>query len=67
MYSTLLIGALTAVASPQEPEKKVESWDVDPQFAVVQIEIPAIEIPEFTRTNTDRVSRFGNRVSTYQG
>jgi DUF4097 and DUF4098 domain-containing protein YvlB len=47
MYSALLIGALTAVASPQEVEKKVESWDVDPQVAMVQIEIPAIEIPEF--------------------
>jgi DUF4097 and DUF4098 domain-containing protein YvlB len=47
MYSALLIGALTAVASPQEPEKKVESWDIGPQVAMVQIEIPAIEIPEF--------------------
>jgi hypothetical protein len=45
MYTELLMGALVAVAAPQGPEVRVDTRNLDPQ--VVEIEIPAIEIPEF--------------------
>ncbi len=45
MYSALMIGALAAIASPQQTEKKVEAWVVDPE-PHVQVEVPAIEIPD---------------------
>ncbi len=38
MYTELLMGALVAIASPQEPEKQVETGPI-------AIQIPAIEIP----------------------
>ena len=46
MYTELLMGALVAVASPQEPERQAEARQVDIQVAAIEIEIPAIEIPE---------------------
>ncbi len=46
MYSALMLGALAAIASPQEPEKKVETWVVDPHLHT-QVEVPAVEIPAF--------------------
>ena len=46
MYSALMLGALAAMASPQEPEKQVETWVVDPQFHT-QFEVSAVEIPAF--------------------
>ncbi len=45
MYSELLMGALVAVAAPQNPEVRIETRQVD--RGIVQIEIPAIEIPQF--------------------
>jgi hypothetical protein len=45
MYTELLMGALVAIAAPQDPEVRVSMRNVDAQ--VVEIEIPAIEIPEF--------------------
>ncbi len=46
MYSALMLGALAAMASPQEPEKQVETWVVDPQLHT-QVEVSAVEIPGF--------------------
>jgi hypothetical protein len=45
MYTELLMGALVAIAAPQDPEVRVDTRTVDRR--VVEIEIPAIEIPEF--------------------
>ena len=45
MYSELLVGALVAMAAPQDPEVRVSTRVVEPR--VVEIEIPAIEMPEF--------------------
>jgi hypothetical protein len=44
MYSLLMLGALAALASPQEPQKKMEMKLADPE-PHLQVEIPAIEIP----------------------
>lgn len=46
MYSALMLSALAAMASPQEPEKQVETWVVDPQLHT-QVEVSAVEIPAF--------------------
>ncbi len=45
MYSELLMGALVAIAAPQDPQVRVDTRDAN--RAVVEIEIPAIEMPEF--------------------
>jgi DUF4097 and DUF4098 domain-containing protein YvlB len=45
MYTELLMGALVAIAAPQDPEVRVDTRSVDRR--VVEIEIPAIEMPEF--------------------
>ncbi|UCC72518.1 MAG: DUF4097 family beta strand repeat protein [Gemmatimonadota bacterium] len=45
MYGELLLGALVAVAAPQDPRVRIDTRDLDPQ--VVEIEIPSIDIPEF--------------------
>ena len=44
MYSVLMLGALAAMASPQQPEKKMEMRLADPE-PHLQVEIPAVEIP----------------------
>lgn len=43
MYSVLMLGALAAVASPQEPQRKVETSFADPQ-PQVRVEVPAVEV-----------------------
>ncbi|UCC84206.1 MAG: DUF4097 family beta strand repeat protein [Gemmatimonadota bacterium] len=45
MYTEMLMGALVAIAAPQDPQVRVDARGVD--RAVVEIEIPAIEMPEF--------------------
>ncbi|MGD8699594.1 MAG: DUF4097 family beta strand repeat-containing protein [Gemmatimonadales bacterium] len=49
MYSALMLGALTAIASPQEPEKKVEI-DLQPHTQVEAVELPAFDfyLPSFS-------------------
>jgi DUF4097 and DUF4098 domain-containing protein YvlB len=46
MYTELLLGAVLVVASPQEPQEKQEARDLDWGRVMVEVEIPAIEIPE---------------------
>jgi DUF4097 and DUF4098 domain-containing protein YvlB len=41
-----MLGALAAMASPQEPERQVETWVVDAESRP-QVEVSAIEIPAF--------------------
>ncbi|MGD2216140.1 MAG: DUF4097 family beta strand repeat-containing protein [Gemmatimonadales bacterium] len=45
MYTELLMGALVAMAAPQDPQVRVETRNLD--RGVVEIEIPAIEIAAF--------------------
>lgn len=43
MYSVLMLSALAAAASPQEPERRVETAFADPQ-SHMRVEVPAVEI-----------------------
>lgn len=45
MYTEMLMGALVAIAAPQDPQVRVDTRGVE--RAVVEIEIPAFEMPEF--------------------
>jgi hypothetical protein len=45
MYTEMLMGALVAIAAPQDPQVRVDTRNVE--RGVVEIEIPAIEMPEF--------------------
>ena len=46
MYTELLMGALVAIASPQDREVKTDRVEIR-EPVMIEIEIPSIEIPEF--------------------
>jgi len=47
MFSELLVGALMAVAAPQNEGARADGRDIDIEIPSVEVQIPAIEIPSF--------------------